>query len=420
MKLKDSVIKHAQPKEKQYRITDGGGLYILIHQNGGKYWRLDYRHNGIRKTLAIGVYPEVTLAEARKAREEAKELLRQGIDPSQHKQEAQKTKTASAVDNSLRVLANEWLDIKKPEWSDKHYIKIAGLFNNHILPTLGNKPIDDISGKEALDLARQKESEGYKSIQNLLLQTLAQVARYGIVTQRASNNPFVGLSSYLQSQIEEHHRHISVNQLESLLKAIEGYKGSPLTVIACKLTILVFLRSNELRHGKWEHIDWDNKTWTVPSEYMKGRKIAKESGALTHTVPLAKQTIEILKELHLLTGNSVNMFPSQRGEGKVMSDGTINKMLKAIGFHDVQTTHGFRGLASTVLNESQQFSHDVIERQLAHKEKNKVRRAYNHAEYLEERQKLMQYWADYLTEHGLQTKTIKTPKNFFSPSRAGN
>ncbi|MDO5666562.1 MAG: integrase arm-type DNA-binding domain-containing protein [Alcaligenaceae bacterium] len=406
MKLKDSVIKHAQPREKQYRLTDGGGLYILIHQNGGKYWRLDYRHNSTRKTLAIGVYPEVTLAEARKAREDAKELLRQGIDPSQHKQETQKAKTGSTADNSLRALANEWLDIKKPEWSDKHIIKITGLLNNHILPALGNKPIDDISGKEALDLAKLKESEGYKSIQNLLLQTLAQVARYGIATQRANNNPFVGLSSYLQSQIEEHHRHISVNQLESLLKAIDGYTGSPITIMACKLTMLVFLRSNELRHGRWEHIDWKNKTWTVPSEQMKGRKIAKESGMLTHVVPLADQTIKILKELHLLTGKGVNMFPSQRGEGKVISDGTINKMLKTIGFHDAQTTHGFRGLVSTVLNESQLFNQDIIERQLAHKKRNKVRRAYNHAEYLEERRKLMQYWADYLTEHGLKTKIL--------------
>lgn len=407
MALKDSEIRHAKAHEKSYKLFDGGGLFILVHTNGSKYWRLKYRHSNKEKTLAIGVYPEVTLAAARKAREEAKELLRQGIDPSQHKQEAQEAKAVNTEDNSLRVLANEWLDIKKPEWSDKHYIKIAGLFNNHILPTLGNKPIDDISGKEALDLARTKESEGYKSIQNLLLQTLAQVARYGIVTQRASNNPFVGLSSYLQSQIEEHHRHISVNQLESLLKAIDGYTGSPQTIIACKLTMLVFLRSSELRHGKWEHIDWKKKTWTVPSEQMKGRKVAKESGMLTHVVPLADQTIEILKELHLLTGKGVNMFPSQRGEGKVMSDGTINKMLKTIGFHDAQTAHGFRGLASTVLNESQLFSHDVIERQLAHKEKNKVRRAYNHAEYLEERRKLMQYWADYLSEHGLETKTIK-------------
>lgn len=409
MALKDSEIKHAKAQEKSYKLFDGGGLYILVHTNSSKYWRLKYRHLGKEKTLAIGVYPEVTLAQARKAREEAKELLRQGIDPSQQKQEDKKAEIASAADNSLQALANEWLDIKKPEWSDKHYIKISGLFTNHILPTLGNKPIDDISGKEALDLARAKENEGYKSIQNLLLQTLAQVARYGIVTQRASNNPFVGLSSYLQSQIEEHHRHISVHQLESLLKAINSYTGSPITIMACKLTMLVFLRSNELRHGKWGHIDWDNKTWTIPSQQMKGRKIAKESGALTHVVPLADQSIEILKELHSLTGGGTNMFPSQRGEGKVMSDGTINKMLKLIGFHDVQTAHGFRGLASTVLNESQLFSHDVIERQLAHKEKNKVRRAYNHAEYLEERQKLMQYWADYLTEHGLKTTTIKAP-----------
>lgn len=411
MSLRDSEIKHAQAKDKDYKLTDGGGLYILIRTTGRKYWRLDYRYGGKRKTLAVGVYPEITLARARKSREDAKALLAQGIDPNQHKQESKKAEFVKEADDSLKAIAAEWLEIKKPEWSNKQYTKILGLLNNHIYPTLGNKSINDISGKEALDLARKKESEGYKSIPKLSLQTLGQVALYAIATQRANNNPFIGLSSYLQSQIEEHHRHVPISQLENLLKAINNYKGSPLTIIACKLTMLVFLRSTELRHGRWEQIDWDNRTWTIPSVQMKGRKIEKESGFLTHVVPLANQTVEILQELHSLTGKGLNMFPSQRGEGKVMSDGTINKMLKTIGFHDVQTAHGFRGLASTILNESQLFNHDIIERQLAHKERNKIRRAYNHAEYLDQRQKLMQYWADYLTEHGLETKTLKTLEN---------
>lgn len=411
MALKDSEIRHAKLTDKNYKLFDGGGLYILINSNGRKYWRLKYKYLGKEKTLSIGVYPQITLAQARKAREEAKELLRQNIDPSQHKQEAKRAEHHKPSKHNLKTVATEWLAVKKNNWSAGHYQRMTGMLKNHIYPTLGNKEIDEISGKEALDLARAKENEGYKELPMNILQTLKQVATFANATGQASNNPFFGLSSYLKTQPQEHHRHVPIDQLESLLRAIDDYQGNPITIMACKLTMLVFLRSSELRYGRWEQIDWDKKTWTIPSTRMKGLLIEKESGLLTHLVPLAEQTIEILKELHSITGHRENMFPSQRGEGKVMSDGTINKMLKTIGFHDVQTAHGFRGLASTVLNESQLFNEDVIERQLAHKEKNKVRRAYNHAEYLTERQKLMQYWADYLTEHGLQTQTIKTKEN---------
>lgn len=404
MPLKDTEIKNAKPRDKQFKLADGAGLYVLIHPNGSKYWRLKYRIGGKEKVLAIGIYPEVSLAKARELSILAKAKIKEGIDPIEHKRQAKQQVQGL---NSLAVIANEWMEVKRPTWSEKHYIKIKGVLTNHIYPQIGKADIKTITGKQILDLAKKVESEGLKAVPENVLTTLSQVFTYAIFTSRAESNPCIGLRAYLEHQIEEHHRHISVAELEDLLQAIEAYKGMPATKIACKLFMLVFLRSNELRFGRWEDIDWNTKLWTIPSMQMKGRKVAKESGKLTHIVPLAEQTIELLKELYTHTGHGKYMFPSTKRNGLVMSDGTINKMMKLIGFHDKQTTHGFRGLASTVLNERQAFPSDVIEAQLSHAGKDKVKRAYDHSTLLEPRRELMQYWADYLTEHGLKTVTLR-------------
>lgn len=405
MKLKDSQIRNAKPKEKQYQLSDGGNLYLIVAPNGSKYWRFFYRINGKGKTLALGVYPQVSLKQARTKLYEAKLMLADGKCPSTEKQKA-KNRQILDLNNTFSPISKEWFELKSKGWGADHTKRTKALIKNDILPKLGDLNVADITSLEVLAVIRSIESRGSLDMADQALGIMDRIFIYANVTGRSKSNPAYGLRAYLapRTTAVQHHRHVSKEQLPELLYLIDSYGGRIETIIATKLILLTFVRSSELRNGRWEQIKWEEREWHIPSQQMKGRLIDKSSGQ-THIVPLSTQSIALLKDLYSHTGRGALMFPSTKGEGKVMSDGTINKLLKSIGFHTEQTTHGFRGLASTLLNESGLFNDDAIERQLSHKDRNKIRRAYNHAKYLDERHELMQWWGDFLQSQGLSTSS---------------
>jgi len=395
MNLKDSEVKSAKPQEKPYKMADGTGLYLLVNPSGSKYWRFDYRFLGKRKTLAVGVYPAVSLKDARIKLREAKECLANGIDPGYKKKTDRRAKEIEA-ENSFKAIGTEWFDTRSKGWGVDHTKRSKALLEKDIYPKIGFIPVNKVVAPDVLDVVRAIEARGSLSMAEQALSVMGNILRYAVGTGRADQDVSYGMGQFLQPKTEvKHHRHVSDGQLAELLISIDAYRGRPETKIATKLMVLTFLRSAELRNSKWEYIQWDKNEWHVPSQVMKGKLIQKASG-ISHIVPLCRQAVDLLKELHTFTGRGEYLFPSVKGDGKVMSNGTINKVLKTIGFHAEQTTHGFRGLASTLMNEKGRFHPDVIERQLSHKERNKIRRAYDHSLHLEERHRLMQWWGDYL------------------------
>lgn len=410
MSLKDTEIKHAKAKEKAYKLTDGSGLYLQVSPKGGKYWRFDYRYFGKRKTLALGVYPTTTLAQARVAHSAARQQLAEGIDPGYQKKAKRREQVIDA-ENSCLAIGTEWFGVRSKGWGADHTKRTKALLQKDIYPRIGFIPISQVSAMDVLDVVRAIEGRGALDMAEQALSVMGNILKYAVGTGRARANVADGMRQFLAPRIAAtHHRHVSEAQLPELLRGIEGYGGRPETKIATKLIMLTFLRSNELRNGRWDQILWDKKEWHVPSAQMKGTQSQKASG-IPHIVPLSCQAVKLLEELGQFTGNGLVLFPNINGDGKVMSNGTINKLLSTIGFSAEQTTHGFRGLASTLMNEKGGFNPDIIERQLAHKERNLVRRAYNHAQYLDERHRLMQWWADFLENRSKSSFETITPAN---------
>ncbi|NLY64424.1 MAG: integrase arm-type DNA-binding domain-containing protein [Alcaligenaceae bacterium] len=407
MALTDTKIKNAKPEAKPYKLGDTGGLYLLVNPSGSKYWRYKYRFGGKEKTLAIGVYPTVTLKDARAKHMEAREHLINGTDPGYQKKVEKRAKDIEA-ENSFKAIGTEWFDTRSKGWGADHTKRSKSLLEKDIYPKIGFIPVNKVAAPDVLDVVRAIEARGSLSMAEQALSVMGNILRYAVGTGRAEQDVSYGMGQFLQPKTEvKHHRHVSDDQLAELLISIDAYGGRPETKIATKLMVLTFLRSAELRNSKWEYIQWDKNEWHVPSQVMKGKLIQKASG-VSHIVPLCRQAVDLLKELHTFTGRGEHLFPSIKGDGKVMSNGTINKVLKIIGFHAEQTTHGFRGLASTLMNEKGRFHPDVIERQLSHKERNKIRRAYDHSLHLEERHRLMQWWGDYL-DSKLQSNIIPFP-----------
>jgi len=388
MPLTDAAVRNAKPTEKPRKLSDEKGLFLLIQPSGSKYWRQKYRFEGKEKLLALGVYPDVSLAEARARRDEARKLLANGVDPSAFKQ-ANKRAEQAIVKDTFEAVAREWFTKYSPNWSESHGSRIIRRLERDVFPWLGKRPIAVITAPELLEVLRRIEDRGALETAHRAHQNCGQIFRYAVATGRAERDPSGDLRGALPPAKVKHHPSITEPKaVGELLRAIDGYSGSFVTKCALRLSPLVFVRPGELRQAEWSEIDLDGAEWRIPAEKMKMRA--------PHIVPLAGQAVEILRELHALTGGGRYVFPSVRTADRPMSENTVNAALRRLGYaKDEMTGHGFRSLASTTLNE-QGWNRDAIERQLAHAERDSVRAAYNYAEHLPERRKMMQHWADYL------------------------
>jgi integrase len=398
MALTNNEIKNAKPREKAYKLSDGNGLFLLIAPNGSKYWRFKYRFNDKEKLLALGVYDQVTLAEARSRRNKARVLLANGVDPGQLKQE-NKRLSKIAAENSFESIAREWHVKFSIKWTPKHSARILRQFEKEIFPWLGKRAITAITAPEILAALRRTENRGAIETAHRAHQTCSQVFRYAIATGRAERDPSVDLRGALPPTRKKHYASLTdIKAVGELLRAINDYQGHFVTKCALRIAPLLFVRPGELRQAEWSEFNFEINEWRIPAEKMKMR--------VTHIVPLPTQAVIILRELYPLTGQRKYVFPCVRSSSRPMSENTINAGLRRLGYtKDEMTGHGFRSMASTLLNE-QGWNRDAIERQLAHAERNNIRAAYNYAEYLPERRKMMQHWADYLDTLANDTNVV--------------
>ena len=399
MKLTDTAIRKAKPKAKPYKLTDGQGLFLLITPsgsntpNGSKLWRWKYRFNSKEKLMALGQYPETSLAEARDKHHEARKLLHSGIDPMEEKKSAKSIRREeNDTDNSLANVAAKWHEQWCHGKSQDHVDTVKRRIDANIIPVLGNRPIAEIKASEIINTIKIVEGRDSSEMAKKILQNVNQIFRYAIAHQFVESNPIGGIkpSDFLKSHKVVNFARVDQTEVHQLLTDIEVYRGTPLTRLAMKLMALTFVRTGELVGARWSEIDFDNARWNIPAERMKMDT--------PHIVPLSKQAIEVLQLLHTISGEGIFIFPGVRANTS-MSTNTILLALARMGYRGKMTGHGFRGLASTILHENE-WPHD-LELQLAHMARNKTSAAYNHALYLTQRAKMLQWWADYL-EHALR------------------
>ncbi len=384
--LSDAKVRNAKPRTKPYKIADGEGLFLLITPSGSKYWRLKYFLAGKEKVLALGVYPEISLADARERRTHARKVLAAGNDPAEVKKEAKRNDIVKRA-NTFEIVAEEWFEQRENGWVPSYSVRLRGQIERHILPKLGKRPVADILAPEVLGMLRVIEGRGTLETAHRMMQVTGQIFMYAIATGRAERNPVPDLRGALKAPVTKHHSYLNASELPLYLRKLDAYDGSLQTKLALRLLLLTFVRSIELRGAQWTEIDWDKAEWRIPAERMKMKEL--------HIVPLSRQAVAVLRELERLNGDRTYVFPNEHNRSSSMSENTVLFALYRMGYHSRATGHGFRSTASTILNEHG-FRADVIERQLAHSERNTVRAAYNHAQYLPERRKMMQWWADYL------------------------
>ena len=397
--LTATAVRNAKSSKKPRKLADERGLYLLVVPNGSKYWRLKYRFDGKEKLLALGVFPDVSLADARKRRDDARKVLADGVDPGALKRKRKRT-VHQATQDGFEAVAREWFIKQSSRWVDGHSTTVIRRLERDVFPWIGDKPVGEVTSPELLTVLRRIESRGAVETAHRVHRVCGQVFRYAVATGRAERDPSGDLRGALQPVRERHHPTITdTDEIRGLLISIEGYEGSFVTRCALRLAPLVFVRPGELRQAEWSMIDLEGGEWRIPGKKMKMRRV--------HLVPLSRQALEILRELHPLTGQGRYVFPGVRSPKRPMSANTVNAALRRLGYDkDTMTGHGFRSMASTVLHE-QGWNPDVIERQLAHSEQNSVRAAYNYAEHLPERRQMMQGWADYLA--GLSEKANVVP-----------
>lgn len=389
MPLTDTAIRNAKPGDKPYKLADGGGLYLLVNPTGSRLWRLKYRIEGKEKLLAIGPYPEVSLAKARTRRDEAKTAIVEGSDPSALKKRAREEAKA-APGNTFHAVAEEHLaKLTREGLADVTLAKRRWLLG-FAYPHFGDQDIAAVSSADVLEALRQIEAKGHHETARRMRSVVGSVFRYGIATARIENDPTFALRGALTTPKVQHRSAITTaSELGKLLRAIDGYSGQAATKAALQLMPILFPRPGELRAARWSEFDLDKAIWSIPAERMKMRR--------PHSVPLPPQAVAILRGLHALTSDDDYAFPCIGAAKKPISENTLNGALRRLGFGpDVATAHGFRATASTLLNESGLWNPDAIERQLAHAENNEVRRAYLRGEHWEERVKMMAWWAEHL------------------------
>ncbi len=386
--LSASECKNASSEGRAIRkLHDGGGLYLWVYADGGKFWRLRYRLGGKEKSLSFGSYPQVSLKEARAKRNEQRKVLDADLDPSAERKATNLRKKLANV-NSFEAVALEWYNKQLHTWVEHHASDVKRRLESNIFPTLGKRPIDQINALELLETIRKIEARGAYDLAHRVLQVCGQVFRYGIATGRCTRNLSTDLRGALTPHVKQHQSAVRPEELPDLLRAIATYDetGDKQTRLALQLLAQTFVRTNELIGAEWSEFDLDNALWIIPAGRMKMKT--------EHVVPLATQARDILAELKEISGGSRFVFPG-RNRDKPISNNTMLFALYRLGYKGKMTGHGFRAVASTILNETG-FNPDVIERQLAHCERNEVRGAYNRAEYLPERKKMMQHWSDYL------------------------
>jgi integrase len=390
MALTDLEIKRAKTKGKPYKLSDGGNMYLWVTPAGGKLWRWAFRHEGKAKLMTFGRYPDVPLALARERLVEARKLLATGINPMERRK-AEKTADQVAAENSFASVAARWLEHWKDDKSARHVDSTRRRLASNILPSLGLLQIAEIEAPDIVAMVRAVEVRGARDVAKRALETTGQIFRYAIAHGYTKRNPATDIRprDILKASLKSNYARIDAKELPNLLRQIEVYQGTHVTRLAMKLMALTFVRTSELIGAKWIEFDLEAARWNIPADRMKMRT--------PHIVPLARQALEVLDTLRTLTGDSQWMFPGDRNAAKPMSNNTILKALERMGYKGTMTGHGFRGLASTILHE-RGCVHEYIELQLAHAPRNAVSAAYNHALYLEPRQKMMQEWADFLEQ----------------------
>ncbi|EPR30386.1 protein of unknown function DUF4102 [Alkalidesulfovibrio alkalitolerans DSM 16529] len=389
MPLTNTACKSAKPGPKARRLFDERGLYLEISPAGGKWWRFKYRFEGREKRLSLGVYPEVPLAEAREKRDVARKLIAQGIDPAAVRK-AEKSESVEQT-NTFEAVAREWHAKFSPSWVVSHSGRILRRLEKDVFPWIGSRPIREIMAPELLETLRRIEARGALETAHRALQNCGQVFRYAVATGRADRDPSGDLRGALPPPNKKHHASLTdPKDIAALLRSLDSYSGHHVTRCALKLAPLVFVRPGELRHAEWSEIDFEAAEWRIPSLKMKARE--------KHIVPLSRQAVAVLREIQPLTGAGRYVFPSARSKARPMSENAVTAALRRMGYtSDEMTGHGFRSLACSALNEAG-WHKDAIERQMAHAERNSVRAAYNFAEHLPERRRMMQAWADFLDE----------------------
>jgi len=389
MPLTDRACREAKPKEKDYKLSDEKGLYLLVNRNGSRYWRHKFRFGGKEKLLAYGVYPEVSLKQARAKCLDTRRQISEGIDPAIARK-TQKLARRNSQANSFEVLAREWFAKEEGAWSPAHIKKQKALLENNLIPYLGNYPVSEITPLILLDCLRKIESRGALETTRRVKQITGQIMRYGVVTGRAERDITSDLKGALKTPQVKHYASITdPPALAKLLLAIDQFEGSIIVGTALKLLPHVFVRPGELRHMEWAEISFDRKEWNIPGRKMKM--------GIDHIVPLSKQSIVLLQHIQPFTFQSEYVFHSERSKLRPMSENTINAGLRRLGFtKDEVTGHGFRATARTLLDEELGYEPHLIEHQLAHEVRDAMGRAYNRTKHLPQRKKMMQDWSDYL------------------------
>jgi integrase len=388
--LTDTTIRKTKPGEKPLKLSDEKGMFLLVTPAGGKLWRMKYRIDGKEKLLALGAYPEVTLADARQRRDDARKLLSNGVDPGDHRK-AQKAAKTERAGNSFEVVAREWFVGHEPHWAKSHADKIIQRLEKDVFPWLGGRPIAEITAPELLATLRRIESRGALDTAHRALQNCGQVFRYAVATGRAERDPSGDLRGALPPAKKGHFAAITDPlKVGALLRAMDDVSAGFVVKCALRLAPLLFVRPGELRVAEWSQIDLDKAEWRYT--------VTKTKTKTEHLVPLATQAVEILRELHPLTGHSLYVFPGARTNGEPMSGGAVNVALRRAGYNtrDEQTGHGFRAMARTILHQELGIPPEIIEHQLAHRVPDALGAAYNRTRFIVQRREMMQAWADYL------------------------
>ncbi|WP_367376696.1 tyrosine-type recombinase/integrase [Hafnia alvei] len=386
MPLTDIKVKTAKPMDKAYKLTDGGGMYLLVKPNGSKYWRLKYRFVGKEKMLSIGVYPDVSLADARQKRDEARKVLAAGGDPGEVKK-ADKLAQKLSTENTFEAIAREWHRQKADRWSLRYRNEIIDTFEKDIFPYLGRRPIAEIKPMELLETLRRLEKRGALEKMRKVRQRCGEVFRYAIVTGRAEYNPAPDLATALATPKKTHFPFLTAEELPYFIRDLAGYTGSVITKTATQIIMQTGVRTQELRFAHWQDIDFEKRLWEIPPEVMKMKR--------PHIVPLSEQVVELFQSLKPITGMYPLVFIGRNDRTKPISKESVNQVIELLGYKGRLTGHGFRHTMSTILHE-QGFNSAWIETQLAHVDKNAIRGTYNHAHYLEGRREMMQWYGDYI------------------------
>jgi integrase len=400
MYLTKKTCDSAKPQAKPYKLTDGQGLYLQVTPEGARYWRLKYRYLGKEKCLALGVYPEVSLAEAREKRELARKLLATGADPAFEKRE-QKRQAKEGAANTFEVLARKWHAYHSDRWSPAYVKDVISHLERDVFPALGNRPVASITAPQLLAAMRKIEERGAQEVARRTLQLCGQIFRYAIVNGYAERSPASDLRGALKPVRRSHYAALEAKDLPEFLQTLERNDARLFmqTRLAIRLLMLTFVRTSELINARWEEFDLEGAEWVIPAERMKMRR--------THIIPLSRQALDILKELRGVNGNREYVFASLAKPRRPMSNNTILFALGRLGYKGRATGHGFRALAMSTIKEKLGYRHEVVDRQLAHAPRNKVDAAYDRAQFLDERRKMMQKWADYLDRVGQSGTVIR-------------